>query len=84
MKNRVAYKKKCVRSLESLVKMRQKKLDSRAGMSDDPLMHAIAIVEQHNNPIYSCIQNVLEIDEETFYDDEEQRAVERSCTIISG
>ena len=71
-----------LRSVESLVKMRQKKffdkmLDSRAGMLDDPLMHAIAIVEQHNNPIYSCIQNVMEIDEETFYDDEEQRAVER-------
>ena len=47
------------------------------GMSDDPLMHAISITGQHNSPVFSYIQSVLEIDDETFYDDEEQHAVDR-------
>ena len=46
-------------------------------MSDDPLMHAISITEQHNSPVFSYIQSVLEIDDETSYDDEEQHAVDR-------
>lgn len=71
-----------LKSLESLVKMRQKKFfekmfSSRSEMLDDPLMHTITIVEQHNKPVFSYIQNIMAIDVQSYYEGDAQRATER-------
>ena len=50
---------------------------SRSEMVDDPLMHTIAIVEQHNRPVYSYIQNVMEINVKSYYDENVQHTIER-------
>ena len=53
-----------LKPLESLVKTRQKKfmqkmMTSRAELSEDPLMHAIGIVREHNKPVWSYMESVL-------------------------
>ena len=50
--------------LESLVKTRQQKffkkmITAREEMSDDPLMHAISIVKEHNRPVWSYMETIL-------------------------
>ena len=64
-----------LKPLESLVKARQNKffkkmITSRAEMIDDPLMHAISITREHNKPMWSYIQNVLNGDADHFVDAE--------------
>ena len=62
-----------LKPLESLVKKRQKKffekmITERSEMSDDPLMHAINIVKEHNKPVKTYIESVL--NGENFVDSE--------------
>ena len=53
-----------LKPLESLVKQRQKKffhkmLTSRAELHEDPLMHTIDIAREHNKPVWSYVESVL-------------------------
>ena len=48
----------------------EKMITSRAEMIDDPLMHAISITREHNKPMWSYIQNVLNGDADHFVDAE--------------
>ena len=62
-----------LKPLECLVKKRQKKffekmITERSEMSDDPLMHAINIVKEHNKPVKMYIESVL--NGENFVDSE--------------
>ena len=53
-----------LKPLESLVKQRQKKffqkmMTARAELHEDPLMHAIGIAREHNKPVWSYVESVL-------------------------